>query len=146
MSRPRPPLQSVKPTLHTKFHIDLDWWEREDRDLRIAMQQICSEFEVELVENTETNNIDWVDPITACVTAVTPYTYSFLKLCSLQPDFITERTSLVEAVFRALLGAANRPMTPLELSERINRPPENILASLSGRRVYKGIRPVTPDS
>ena len=37
MSRPRPKLSAAhlkRPTLDTKFHIDYDWWEQSDLDLK----------------------------------------------------------------------------------------------------------------
>jgi hypothetical protein len=61
--------------------------------------------------------------------------------CAQTEDFITERTSLVESIFRTFLAGGNTPLTPDELGEKLNRPPMTILRMLSGRRVYKGIRP-----
>ena len=58
------------------------------------------------------------------------------------PDFITNRTPVAEAVFRMFLISSNQPMTPFELSQRISRKPSEILAQLGGRMVYNGIRPV----
>jgi hypothetical protein len=36
----------------------------------------------------------------------------------------------------------NIPMTAEELGARLNRPPQTILRTLSGPRVYKGLRPL----
>jgi hypothetical protein len=36
-----------------------------------------------------------------------------------QPDFITDNTALVDAVFRVFLANGNRPMSPLELEQEI---------------------------
>jgi hypothetical protein len=65
-----------------------------------------------------------------------------LKEASQQDDFITPRTSLVDAVFRVFLANQNKPLTPIELGERIGRPPMTILRTLTGSNVYKGLRPV----
>ena len=61
--------------------------------------------------------------------------------CAKEEGFISERTALVDAVFRLFLANGNTAMTPLELSERLGKPPETILKTLSGPRVYKGLRP-----
>jgi hypothetical protein len=127
--------------METRFHIDYDWWEQSGNDLNIHVQQMCEEFEeFEIADASSDVMYDWVDPETAEIAHVDPTTYNFLKTCSSHPDFITERTSLIEAVFRALLSAGNRPMTAAELSHRIGRPAQTILRTLSGKQVYKGIR------
>jgi len=61
--------------------------------------------------------------------------------CVKQPDFLTSQTALVEAVFRLFLTNGNIPMSSGELGTRLKRPPETILRTLAGARVYKGIRP-----
>jgi hypothetical protein len=48
---------------------------------------------------------------------------------------------LVDAVLRVFLANGNTPQTPRELGEKLGRRPETILRTLSGRQVYKGIRP-----
>jgi transcriptional regulator GlxA family with amidase domain len=63
--------------------------------------------------------------------------------CARQPDYLTPQTSLVNAVFRVFLANSNTPMSPLELAERLGKPPRMILRTFSGSRVYKGIRPYT---
>ena len=62
--------------------------------------------------------------------------------CSKQPGYINAHLSLVDAVFRVFLANGNMPLTCGELGSIIGRPPERILRTLAGRRVYKGIRPV----
>jgi hypothetical protein len=47
----------------------------------------------------------------------------------------------VDAVFRLFLANGNLPMTPVELADRLGRQPMTVLKLLSGRRVYKGLRP-----
>ena len=61
--------------------------------------------------------------------------------CAREPGFITEQTSLVEGVFRLFLANGNTPLSPVELSEHLGKPPDTILRTLSGMRVYKGLRP-----
>jgi hypothetical protein len=145
VSRPEAPSTTyIKPTLDTQFQIDPAWWEQSERDLRVQMQQLCEEhgkLAEDDIESDET--VDWVDPETGEVSVVDRLAYIFLSSCSQQSEFITERTSLIDAVFRALLATNNRPLTPVQLADRIGRPADMILRALSGRRIYKGIRPVS---
>jgi hypothetical protein len=145
VSRPEAPLTThTKPTLDTRFQIDPSWWEQSERDLRAQIQQLCEEhakLAEDQIESDET--LDWVDPETGEVSVVDRLTYIFLTSCSQQSEFITERTSMIDAVFRALLATNNRPLTPVQLADRIGRPADMILRALSGRRIYKGIRPVS---
>ncbi len=85
--------------------------------------------------------IDYVDPVTAEVAEVDAVQHVLITHCALQPDFITEYTSLVEAVFRTFLANGNTPLSAVQLSERIGKPALTILKTLSGPKVYKGIRP-----
>jgi hypothetical protein len=85
--------------------------------------------------------VDWVDPDTAEVQQVDGLQHVLITHCAKEPDFISERTALVDAVFRIFLANGNTPLTPVELAERLGRPPETILRTLSGMRVYKGLRP-----
>lgn len=132
----------VKPTLDTKFHIDYEWWNREGRELRVyLLSHLQPEQRVFFAEHHETQEIDWIDPVTAEVQRVDALQRA-LKEASQQPDFITAHTSLVDAVFRVFLANNNVPLTPRELAEQIGRPPMTILRTLAGGTVYKGIRPV----
>jgi hypothetical protein len=51
--------------------------------------------------------------------------------------------SLVDVVFRVFMANGNRPLSPQELGSRLDRPAETILRTLTGPRVYRGIRPFT---
>jgi hypothetical protein len=86
--------------------------------------------------------IDWVDPKTAEVKPVNGIQHTLMTHCARRPEFVTEQTALVEAVFRLFLTNENMPMTAEELGSLLNRPPETILRTLSGPRVYKGLRPL----
>jgi hypothetical protein len=63
--------------------------------------------------------------------------------CAKQEDFLTSNMALVDSVFRVFLANGNKPLTPEELGEILNRPPATILRTFSGLRVYKGIRPAS---
>ncbi len=131
----------IRPTLDTKFHIDYNWWEREGRDLRVyLLSHLPPEQRDFFSEHRDTEEVDWIDPVTAEVRKVDALQRA-LREASKQPDFITPHLSLVDAVFRVFLANGNTPLTPVELSELIGRPPMTILRTLSGGTVYKGIRP-----
>lgn len=136
----------VKPTLDTRFHIEYDWWKRSEHDLRINMiEQLLPEQQAYFAEHEAGEESDWVDPQTAEVHRVDALRMA-LQEAARDPAYLQPPTSLVDAVFRVFLTNNNVPLTPLELAERISRPPMTILRTLSGRQVYKGIRPYVPES
>ena len=143
MTLPPPaPSRLVKPTLNTKFHIDFDWWRRQGRELRVYLRShLCAEHQAVYADDDDGGTTDWVDPETAEVKRVDALQQTLRTHCSTQPAFLTEHTSLVDGVFRVLLANGNQPLTPVELSRIINRPAATILRTLSGQRVYKGLRP-----
>ena len=133
----------IKPKVTTPFKIDFEWWKKHDRDWRVYLRGfLCEEHQAvyESMENDEI--IDWVDPKTGEVTQVDALFHILMTHCAKQDNFLNSRMALVDSVFRILLANGNRPMTPEELGDRMNRPPSTILRTLSGIRVYKGIRPV----
>jgi hypothetical protein len=83
-----------------------------------------------------------VDPETAEVKVVDGIQHTLMSHCARQPDFVNEHTALVEAVFRLLLVNGNQPMSAEDFAARLNRPAATILTTLTGQRVYKGLRPV----
>ncbi|MGQ9627742.1 MAG: hypothetical protein ACUVV0_12670 [Anaerolineae bacterium] len=135
----------LKPHIHTKFHIDFDWWKKQNRNFRIYLQShLCPECREIYSVNSE--EIDWVDPDTAEVRRVDGLWQALRTCCSHKPDYITDDTPIAAAVFRIFLANNNTPLSPLELSEVMGRKtPELILKTLSGRKIYNGIRPVTEE-
>lgn len=132
----------VKPTLHTRFHIDFDWWAQNDRNWRVDLVSfLCPEHQESYGGIPEGEVIDWVDPETAEVQQVDGLQHVLITHCAKQQGFIEERTSLVESSFRVFLSNGNTPLTPVELSDQLGRSPTVILQTLSGPRVYKGLRP-----
>ena len=132
----------VKPTVETPFQIDFDWWQNHDNNWRVFLFSfLCPEHRAAFEDFSADIWIDWVDPVTAEVRRVDGLQHVLMNHCAQSEDFITSNTTLVDAVFRALLAHGNQPMTPLQLSEETDRPAETILRTLSGPRVYKGIRP-----
>jgi hypothetical protein len=134
----------IKPTLDTPFHIDFDWWERQGRELRVYLRSyLCAEHRDVYESHPDTEEIDWIDEETAEVKRVDGLHHILRVHCSLQPDYITPNTPLVDAIFRVFLANSNKPLTSVELGARIKRDPAVIQRALSSRRVYKGLRPFT---
>lgn len=136
----------IKPKVTSPFKIDFDWWKKHDRDWRVYLRNFLCEEHQTMFENLENDEvIDWIDPKTAEVTQVDGLLHIIVKHCAKEDDFLTSKTALVDSVFRVLLSNGNRPMTPEELGEILNRPPSTLLQTLSGFRVYKGIRPISEE-
>ena len=139
-----PPLPKlVKPSVDTPFHIDYNWWKK--RGIQISAEirtHLCQEHQAVFSEHFDTEQIDWVDKRTGEVTKVDGLQHALQVHCSQQSDYVNEKLSLVDAVFRVFLANGNKPLTAEELSQAIGRPAERILHTLSGIRVYKGVRPI----
>lgn len=148
MSSPIPPGPKflVRPTIDTKFHIDYLWWERADRDLHVYLRShLCEEHKEAFSELDGDALVDNIDLETGEVSKVPAIQNILISHCSQQSDYITRRTSLVNAVFRLFLSNGNTPLTARELAERIGKQPNMVLRTFSSPRVYKGIRPFTED-
>ena len=140
MEGKRPSL--VKPSIHTPFHVDFEWWKKNERDWHVYLRTLlCPEHQEAFANMEEGQTIDWVDPMTAEVKPVDGVQNTLMMHCVKQPDFLTNQTALVEAVFRLFLTNGNMPMSSQDLGSKLSRPPETILRTLAGARVYKGIRP-----
>jgi hypothetical protein len=132
----------VRPGLQTRYHIDFDWWMQNDRDWRIDLVGfLCPEHQETYEVLRGQDQVDWVDPDTAEVQQVDGLQHVLITHCARQPEFIHDKTTLVDGVFRILLAKGNTPMTPIELADELGRSPTVILQTLSGNRVYKGLRP-----
>lgn len=137
----------IKPTLNTKFHIDMEWWAQSGRDFRIFLRsQLCPRCQERFASHVATEMVDWVDPETAEVKRTDALWQTLRMECAQAPDYINDRLPLVSAVFRVFLANANAPLSPLELHQYIPwKSPEVILRTLAGPQVYLGIRPLPPD-
>jgi hypothetical protein len=136
----------VKPTLDTPFHIDYAWWKRKGLHISIELRtHLCQEHRAVYSEHFDTETIDWVDEKTGEVTQVDGLQHVLQVHCSKQPGYISEHLSLVDAIFRVFLANGNTPLTCRELSSIVGHPPEKILRTLTGRQIYKGIRPTHRD-
>jgi hypothetical protein len=133
----------VKPTLDTPFHIDYAWWEKQGIQISAEIRtHLCPEHQEVYAEHFDTEQIDWIDKKTGEVTKVDGLQHVLQVHCSQHPNYINENISLVDAVFRVFLANGNQPLAANELSQFVGRPAEKILQTLSGIRVYKGVRPM----
>lgn len=135
-------LSLVKPTIYTRFHIDFDWWSQNDRDWRVYLRNyLCPEHQAAYADVDLFEQVDWIDPETAEVQRVDGLQNILITHCAKQRTFISQQNTLVDSVFRVFLANGNAPLTPQELAEQLGRDATTILRTLSGSRVYKGLRP-----
>jgi hypothetical protein len=132
------------PTVETKFHIDLDWWQQQRRDFRLELlNHLCADCKASFGSHRDTELVDWVDPETAEVKRVDGLWHSLRVCCSNRPEFLSPQTSLATAIFRLFLANGNEPLTPIEIWQRLGRrDPETILRLLVNGRSYYGVLPV----
>jgi len=137
-------LSLVKPTLDTPFHIDFNWWSQNDREWRVHLLGLLTPEEQERFANIINGDdlVDWVDPDTAEIHQVDGLQHVLITHTAQKEGFLEEHTAITEAIFRLLLKSGNTPMTVVEIAEEIGREPKHILRTLSGVRVYRGIRPI----
>jgi len=144
VSRPRPKISAThlkRPSLDTKFHIDFDWWDESDLDLKTYL---FSRLEIgdESTLDLGVDHVDLVDPETAEVRQVDGFQFALQTYFSQLPDDFAQQSSLVDAIFFVLLANANKPMSARELAQNVARDPDMVLKTISGGRIYQGIRPI----
>jgi hypothetical protein len=132
----------VKPGLRTSYHIDFDWWKDHDANWRVfLLSYLCPEHQAAFSGAVTSEMIDWVDPETAEVHQVDGLQSTLMDHCARLEGFYSEQTALVDSIFRVFLANGNAPLSPIDLSDKIGRPAETILRTISSPNVYKGIRP-----
>lgn len=135
----------LKPNVRTPFHIDFEWWKQNERDWHVFLRSLlCAEHQESFAEVEEGGLIDWIDPETAEVKPVDGVQHALMSHCAQLPEFVSERTAVVEAIFRTFLANGNVPMTAEELAKRLGRSSDVILKTIAGPRVYRGLRPMMP--
>jgi hypothetical protein len=131
----------LKPTLDTPYHIDYSWFERSGEDLRREiLSQLSQDQRDHISHDSEPRMVDYVDPDSGEVLVVDEIRMAIMTAAR-DPGFITEQISVIDGVFRVFLANNNQPLTPTELAERLGKPARTILGAISGRQIYKGIRP-----
>ena len=133
----------LKPNSRTPFHIDFDWWKQNERDWHVFLRSLlCAEHQEAFSNIEEGGMIDWIDPNTAEVKPVDGVQHALMSHCAQLPEFVGERTAVVEAVFRTFMANGNMPMSADDLGKKLGRPAETILKTIAGPRVYRGLRPM----
>ncbi|MCA9939596.1 MAG: hypothetical protein KC418_13195 [Anaerolineales bacterium] len=144
MTRPNP-APILRPfTEDTGFYIDYDWWDQSGLDLKtylLARLPISDDISLD----AEASIVDVVDMKTGEVRQVDGFQYLLQSFIKSMPHDRIQQAALVDAVFYVLLGNANQPMSARELAERVQRSPDVILRTLTGREVFLGIRPLRSD-
>lgn len=135
--------QAIRPDIHTKFHIDMNWWERMGRDFHLYLRSnLCAECQIEAGANENRRTLDWVDQETGEVRRVDALWGRLITCCSRKPEWITPNTPLMTAIFRALLAGGNASLSPTEIYERIGKSnPPTILRILTSGQSQYGIVP-----
>ena len=133
----------IKPSLTTKFRVDLEWWKMQDRNWRNSLVSfLCPEHQEIFAHATEEKLMDLVNPKTGEVTRGDGLIQTLVEHCARQEGFISPNAPLVDTVFKVFIVNSNQPLTAIELAERIGKPADTILRTIGTTRVYKGIRPV----
>lgn len=132
----------LKPSVKTPFHIDFDWWKQNESDWHVFLSSLlCPEHQEAFANFEEGEMVDWIDPVTAEVKLVDGIQHALMSHCAFLPEFSSNRTAVVEAVFRIFLANGNVPMSAEDISKKLGRPADTILRTISGPRVYRGLRP-----
>jgi len=134
----------VKPTLETPFHIDFSWWSQNDREWKVYLRSLLAAEDQEKYADLIDGDVmvDWVDPETGEVQRVDGLQHVLITHTAQQEGFLQEHTAIVEAIFRLFLINGNKPMSVNEIASILGREPTPILRTLSGARIYRGIRPI----
>jgi hypothetical protein len=135
------PSSSIKPTVDTRYHIDYAWWEKSGEDLyTYKLSHLPAEQRERLQNGEDARVIDAVDPETGEVRRLDALGVALHQAAQAE-GFISPQVSMVDNIFRIFLTNGNRPLSPNELAPLIGKSATVILKTISGVRVYKGIRP-----
>lgn len=133
----------LKPNAKTPFHIDFEWWKENEGDWHVFLRSfLCAEHQELFATAEEGDLIDWIDPQTAEVKQVDGVQHALISHCAQLPDFVNQRTAVVDAIFRLFLANGNIPMSAEDLSKKLGKPADTILRTIAGPRVYRGLRPM----
>ena len=137
-------MRVLRPTVDRKFHIDFSWWAKQNKDIRVFMRELLCPESLEAANAApDRQMVDMVDPETAEVTQVDVLWEAIRACCSLKPDYLPPETPILDSIFRVFLANGNQPLSILELHERLDKkPPDVILRILTRGQVYMGIKPV----
>ncbi len=132
----------VKVTSETPLYIDFKYWKSKEQNWRsILVGYLCEEHKAVFANvDPSLELIDAIDPETGEVSQIDVILDLLFSHCSQQDGFVPENGPLTDCIFRMLLANGNQPITPAEMAERLNKPANTIIKTLTSR-VYRGIRP-----
>jgi len=133
-----------RPTLQTPFHVDWQWWMKNDPNYRYTVfEQLCESCRARFPSPASVDEVDWVDPDTGEVIRADALMMCLQQHCVQDDAYVHQNLPLSAAVFRLFMQLGNRPMTVEEIHEHIYwRPAKTILRLLGAPAVHYGIRPV----
>jgi hypothetical protein len=136
-------MKFFRPTETTRFHVDYAWFDKNGQDVNVLIFKCLTPEQQENLEGVPLGEqLDFIDAETGEVQRVTRVVQMIRTERADDPEFIGPRMPVSEAVFRTFLLNNNQPLTPIELANKIGRKPAEILAQLSGRSIYNGVRPI----
>lgn len=132
----------VKVAADTPLYIDFKYWKSKEQNWRsILVGYLCDEHKAIFANGgSSLELIDAVDPETGEVKQIDVILDHIFSHCSQQEGFVPENGPLTDCIFRMLLANGNQPITPAEMAERLNKPANTIIKTLTSR-TYRGIRP-----
>jgi hypothetical protein len=133
----------VRPDTNTPFHVDMEWFDTNGRDLRSEMYgALCEECRVLYPSPADARPVDRINPTTGEISKVDALWECIADHCGLKPTYIPPTMPLTTAIFRALLANGNQPMTSEQLYKRIGKSnPQSILRLLLGAEIENGVVP-----
>ncbi len=136
-------MKITKITEQTKFRIEYEWFVKNGQDINVLIEKCLTQEQIDAAgERDLTSAFDFVDEETGEVNRVT-YAMQLIRAeRAKDPEFISPKTPVAEAAFRAFLINNNAPLSAGELAGRIGRTSKEIIDRLGGRVVYNGIKPL----
>lgn len=134
----------LRPTSATRFHIDWSWFERNGLDVQSLIRNQLSDASLKkLADGDAVEEVDYIDPATGEVSRMDTLRETIIAESRWEPDFINASLPLMQGIFRVFLAENNRPLTAVELAQRLNRHDSDaILRVLTATGVQNGVVPV----
>jgi hypothetical protein len=118
--------------INSRFQIDLSLWEEQGRDFRSELNDAMCDDCRDSNQEDSGRVVDRVNPVTGEVTKLDVAWDCLIGVCATRPNFIPTNMPITRAIFRAFLAEGNRPLTPVEVHQRIGKRnnPEGILREI----------------
>ena len=122
----------------TRWFIELDWYQQNNQSLSVMVQSyLCPECSKQLSAEEKESSVDAL-------------LSSIKDCCSHAPGYITDKSPILESIFRLLLANGNQPLDLEELGKQLSewrgsdtyRTSPEILSRLLKNDQYYGLRQV----